>query len=162
VKAALADQYRRVWGPYQALTSRTQKSAQTGRILRSVAWQVDHFEDIPVLVVCCLKGGYGGSFLPLSPVARSSHYGSVYPSVQNLLLAARSIGLGGALVTLPLWSNTVARRILRLPHNVEPCCIVTLGWPLGHYGRKARKPVGSVVHLDHYGQQPWSNGTGPD
>jgi len=79
----------------------------------------------------------------------------VYPSVQNLLLAARSVGLGGALITMPLWSNTVARRILKLPLSVEPCCIVTLGWPKGHYGRKARKAIGTVVHLDQYGHQPW-------
>ena len=58
-------------------------------------------------------------FVPEPPIARSSPYGSVYPSVQNLLLAARSVGLGGALITLPLWSNTVARRILKLPLTVQ-------------------------------------------
>ena len=92
---------------------------------------------------------------PSPPFAASSHYGSVYPSVQNLLLAARSVGLGGALITMPLWSNTVARRILKLPLSVEPCCIVTLGWPKGHYGRKPRKAIGTVAHLDQYGRQPW-------
>jgi len=155
VKAALAAQYRRAWRPYHSLAG-SAKDEQTTRIMRSVEWQVDNFEQIPVLVVCCLQGGYRVPFLPLPPVARSSHYGSIYPSVQNLLLAARSIGLGAALITIPLWSNTVARRILELPSKVEPCCIVTLGWPLGRYGRKPRKPVGKVVHLDHYGQQPWA------
>jgi hypothetical protein len=57
---------------------------------------------------------------------------------------------------LPLWSNTVARQILGLPLSVEPCCVVTLGWPTGSYGRKARKQIGTVVHLDRYGDQPWS------
>ena len=70
-------------------------------------------------------------FVPEPPIVASSHYGSIYPSAQNLLLAARSIGLGGGLVTLPLWSNTWARRILRLPLTVERRCIVTLGWPRG-------------------------------
>ena len=76
--------------------------------------------------------------------------------MQNLLLAARSVGLGAALITLPLWSNMLARRLLKLPLDVEPCCIVTLGWPKGHYGPKPRKAVGSVAHLDHYGNQPWA------
>jgi nitroreductase len=156
VKAALAAQYRRAWRPYHALAGRAKRDQQTARIMRSVEWQVDHFEQIPVLVVCCLQGGYRVPFLPVPPVARSSHYGSIYPSTQNLLLAARSIGLGAALITIPLWSNTVARRILKLPSKVEPCCIVTLGWPLGRYGRKPRKAVGRVVHLDQYGQQPWA------
>jgi len=155
-KAALAAQYRRSWKLYGGAGSRLRSDDQTRRILKSVQWQVEHFEEIPVLVVCCLRGGARLlPFVPLPPVALSSHYGSVYPSAQNLLLAARAVGLGGALVTLPLWSTMVARRILGLPMQVEPCCVVTLGWPIGRYGPKARKAVGSVVHLDRYGAQPW-------
>jgi len=155
VKAKLAAQYRLAWRLYEGLGRWSRVDEEASKIQRSVKWQVDHFEQIPVLVVCCLRGGYRLPFVPEPPVATSSHYGSIYPSVQNLLLAARSIGLGGALITMPLLSHTVARRILKLPMNVEPCCIAALGWPRGRYGRKPRKPVGSVVHLDAYGQQPW-------
>jgi len=155
VKASLAAQYRRIWRLYRAFRPRGAKDGETGRVLKSVQWQVDHFEDIPVLVVCCLRGGWRLPLAPNPPLIMSSHYGSVYPSVQNLLLAARSIGLGAALITLPLWSNMVARRLLKLPLGVEPCCIVTLGWPKGRYGRKPRKAVGTVAHLDQYGNQPW-------
>ena len=158
VKASLAAQYRRSWKVYGGLGRRLRRDAQTARILRSVQWQVEHFEQIPVVVVCCLRGGPRLPFVPLPPIALSSHYGSLYPSVQNLLLAARAMGLGGALVTLPLWSATAARRMLGLPLGVEPCCIVTLGWPLGRYGRKGRKPVGAVVHLDRFGNRAWEPG----
>ncbi|MGD0083262.1 MAG: nitroreductase family protein [Acidimicrobiales bacterium] len=159
VKASLAAQYRRAWRLYGGLGQRIKTDEQTAKILKSVQWQVEHFEEIPVLVVCCLRSGARVPFLPEPPIAASSHYGSIYPGVQNLLLAARSVGLGGALITLPLWSNTVARRILKLPLTVEPCCIVTLGWPKGRYGRKVRKPVGMVVHVDQYGRQPWRDNT---
>jgi nitroreductase len=159
IKASLAEQYRRAWRIYAGFGRRIRSDEQTAKILRSVQWQVDHFEEIPVIIVCCLRSGTRVPFVPEPPVAASSHYGSIYPSVQNLLLAARSIGLGGALITLPLWSNTLARRILRLPLTVEPCCIVILGWPKGHYGRKVRKPVGTVVHLDQYGRRPWYENT---
>lgn len=155
VKSKLAAQYRRAWRLYGGLGRRLRHDDQTTRILNSVQWQVEHFADIPVVIVCCLRGGPRLPFVPLPAIALSSHYGSIYPSVQNLLLAARSIGLGGALITLPLWSTTLSRRILGLPVGVEPCCIVTLGWPRGRYGAKPRKPVGSVVHLDRYGNQPW-------
>jgi nitroreductase len=155
LKAKLAAQYRRSWRLYGGLGRRLRTDDQTTRILNSVQWQVEHFEDIPVVIVCCLRGGPRRPFVPLPAIALSSHYGSIYPSVQNLLLAARSIGLGGALITLPLWSTMVARRILGLPLAVEPCCVVTLGWPKGRYGHKARKPVGDVVHLDRYANQPW-------
>ncbi len=152
VKARLASQYRRAWRLYGGIGRRVKTDEQAVRILKSVEWQVDHFAEIPVMVVCCLRGGPRLPFLPDPPIAASSHYGSIYPSAQNLLLAARAMGLGGALVTLPLWSATVARRILGLPLSVEPCCIVTLGWPAGRYGTKPRKRVMSVVHLDRYGQ----------
>jgi len=155
VKARLAAQYRRAWMLYGVFGRHGRTDGQATKIDKSVQWQIDHFEEIPVLVVCCLRGGYRVPFLPQPPIAASSHYGSIYPAAQNLLLAARSIGLGGALITMPLLSTTVARRLLRLPLSIEPCCIVALGWPIGRYGRKARKPVGTVVHLDQYGQQPW-------
>jgi nitroreductase len=153
VKASLAAQYRRVWKPYRWFGRRFSAQESKAAILKSVEWQVEHFENIPVLVVCCLRNPARLPLVPWPPIGVSSHYGSIYPSVQNLLLAARAIGLGGALVTMPLWSTLAARRILNLPLTVEPCCIVTLGWPQGRYGPKPRKPVGRVVHLDSYGHQ---------
>jgi nitroreductase len=156
LKERLAAQYRRSWGLYGWLGRRLRGGdEQTARILRSVQWQVDNFADIPVLVVCCLGPGSKVPFVPLPPMITSSHYGSIYPSVQNLLLAARAVGLGSSLITLPLWSQTIARRILGLPVTVEPCCVVPLGWPKGRYGPKPRKPVGHVVHKERYGVQPW-------
>jgi nitroreductase len=130
------------------------------RILDAVEWQAEHFEEIPVLVVPCLRGNHV-PFVPMPPFAQSSFYGSIYPSVQNLLLGARAMGLGAALITLPLWSTTSVRRILGLPMSVMPCCIVPLGWPRGRYGPTTRKPVGDVVHLDTFGTQPWKESTPP-
>ena len=86
VKASLAAQYRRAWRLYGGLGRLVKTDEQTAKILKSVRWQVEHFEEIPVLVVCCLRGGARVPFVPKPPIAVSSHYGSVYPSVQNLLL----------------------------------------------------------------------------
>lgn len=154
VKRALAKQYRRSFSVYGGLGERVRGGdPQTARILRSVRWQVDHFAEIPVLVVCCLRGGGRVPFVPAPPIASSSHYGSIYPSAQNLLLAARAVGLGASLITLPLWSTTIARRILGLPLTVEPCCIVPIGWAKGRYGPKHRKPVDDVIHTNRYGRR---------
>jgi nitroreductase len=79
--------------------------------------------------------------------------------VQNLLLAARAMGLGASLITLPLWSTTRARKVLGLPLSVQPACIVPLGWPRGRYGPTTRRPVGDVVHLDTFGNRPWKGRT---
>ena len=102
------------------------------------------------LVVACLN-----AWIPPWPsVASGSLYGSIYPSVQNLLLAARAAGLGAALITLPLWSKTLARWALGLPWNVDARSR-SCRWAgrSGRYGPTTRKPVEEVVSLDRYGNR---------
>ena len=65
------------------------------------------------------------------------------------------MGLGASLITLPLWSLASARRTLKLPMSVTPCCVIPLGWPSGRYGPTTRRPVDEVVHLDTYGNRAW-------
>jgi nitroreductase len=155
VKETLGAQYRRAWSIYGGVGRRMVKGDEKMlKVLRAVEWQVEHFTELPVLVVACLRGSRV-PLVPMPPLAVSSYYGSIYPSVQNLLLAARAMGLGASLITLPLWSTTVARRAMGLPMSVHPCCVVPLGWPRGRYGPTTRKPVGEVTHLDRFGNQPW-------
>ncbi len=163
VKDKLAKRYRQAWRVYYGLVLRriVARDEEMAKTARAVQWQVDHFEEIPVFVVCCLRlrvreGGVPFAFMPHASL--SGYWGSIYPSVQNLLLAARAMGLGASLITLPLWSKTSARRILGLPHSVTPCCVVPLGWPRGRYGPTTRKPVDEVAHLDAYGNRPWIDG----
>jgi len=156
VKAKLGRMYRSAWGPYSRIGRRAARNdAKTRRVIDAVQWQVDNFEDLPVLVVPCLRGLWPPAVLPAPAIMQTSYYGSIYPAVQNLLLAARAVGLGAALVTLPLWNMWRARRILGLPVGVRPACVVPLGWPRGRYGPTTRRPVGDVVHLNRYGEQPW-------
>lgn len=160
VKAKLAKRYRQAWKIYHGavlrrIAARDESMAKTAR---AVQWQVDHFVDIPVLVVACLRLEVREGRVPFALMphaALSGYWGSIYPSVQNLLLAARAMGLGASLITLPLWSQISARRILELPMSVTPCCVVPLGWPRGRYGPTTRRPVHEVAHLDHYGQRIW-------
>ncbi|TGD83849.1 nitroreductase [Mycolicibacterium sp. CH28] len=156
VRDQLGKRYRQAWSLYGGIGKRLASGdAAMEKILRAVQWQVDHFSEIPVLVVPCLRGGMRPPYLPSPFVAESSFFGSIYPSVQNLLLAARAMGLGASLITLPLWSVTSARKILGLPLSVTPVCVIPLGWPRGRYGSTTRKPVEEVVHLDTYGSRAW-------
>jgi nitroreductase len=157
VKAKLARLNRRAWNLYGALGRRLAERSggeQMKRIIRAVQWQADHFEEIPVIVVACLRG----VIPPFPSVWAASLYGSIFPSVQNLLLAARAAGLGAALITLPLWSRFLAQRALGLPFTIAPCAVVPLGWPTGRYGPTTRRPVGEVVSLDRYGNRAFRRG----
>jgi nitroreductase len=154
VKAKLGRMNRMAFNIYGVIGRRLATRAgdeATLKIIRAVQWQADHFEDIPVIVVACLKG----MIPPWPPVATASAYGSIFPSVQNLLLAARAAGLGAALITLPLWSRFLSRRALGLPWNVSPCAVIPLGWPLGKYGPTRRRPVEEIVSVDRYGNRPF-------
>jgi nitroreductase len=152
VKHQLARLNRQAWSVYRRLAKLHVRTEANQKIVDAVQWQADHFEEVPVVVVACLHGR-APMFGP--PVLASSWYGSAYPAVQNLLLAARAIGLGATLSTLPLWSTTLARRTLGLPAKITPVAVVPMGWPQGHYGPTTRKPVGDVVHLDRYGNRPF-------
>jgi nitroreductase len=162
VKERLAKRYRQAWTIQRGVILRRAiaNDGSMAKIARAIQWQIDHFTEIPVLVVACLRLGTRDGRLPfvrMPHVAESAYWGSIYPSVQNLLLAARAMGLGASLITLPLWSQASARRILGLPREVTPCCIVPLGWPRGRYGPTTRKPVEQVVHRDAYGNRVWLN-----
>jgi nitroreductase len=150
VKAGLARCNRQLWRLYGGLGHRvTRDDPKRRKILEAVQWQADHFEEVPVIVVACLKGHY----IPFLHITTATYFGSIFPAVQNLLLAARAAGLGAALTTIPLWNLFAARRILGLPWGVTPCAVIPLGWPVGHYGPTTRKPVEDVVSYDRYGRR---------
>lgn len=151
VKAGLARLNRQVWGIYGKIARLiTRGKPRSQKIAAAVQWQADRFEQIPVLIVACLKGRY----IPFVHLSTATFFGSIFPAVQNLLLAARAAGLGAALTTIPIWNLWAARRILGLPLNVTPCAVIPLGWPLGKYGPTTRKPVREVVSFDRYRNRP--------
>jgi nitroreductase len=151
VKKALARLNRQVWRLYSRVGRWSARhDASRRRMLSAVQWQADHFEEIPVIVVACLKGTY----IPFLHISAASYFGSIFPAVQNLLLAARAVNLGATLTTIPLWNLFAVRRILGLPWNITPCAVIPLGWPLGRYGPTARKTVHEVVSFDRFGNRP--------
>ena len=152
VKHQLARLNRQAFSIYRRQAKRRARGdLRAARMLAAVQWQADHFEDAPVIVVACLHGRPGPA-----NIGRTAFYGSIFPAVQNLLLAARSLGLGATLTTLPLWNRTLARRTLGLPANVTPCAVIPLGWPVrGGYGPTTRRPIGEVLHLDRFGNRAY-------
>jgi len=155
IKAKIGKLNMRVWKLYGGLgkwLAERNDDEPMRKILRAVQWQADHFEETPVVVVACLNA----VIPPWPSLMASSQYGSIYPSVQNLLLAARAANLGAALITLPLWSRFLARRVLGIPWNITPVAVIPMGWPKGKYGPTTRRPVGEVVSLDRYGNRPFA------
>ena len=116
-------------------------------IVKAVKWQRDHFEEIPAILIPCLT-------FDTVPVdtwqAGAGSGGSIWPAVQNVLLTARSLGLGAALTTLGLSDRPAARQVLGLPELIEPFAIIPIGYPMGKFGPVSRKPLEEVVHYDRW------------
>jgi nitroreductase len=115
--------------------------------VRAVLWQRDHFHEIPALLIPCLEfdAPPRGTWQ-----AGAGSGGSIWPGIQNLLLAARAVGLGAAITTLGLSDRPAAREVLGIPENVEPYAIIPIGYPRGKFGPVTRKPVAEIIHYDQW------------
>ena len=161
-KAELAALYRKLYRVFNPIVSR--QARNNPREQRQIApgqWQAEHFEQLPVFVIPCYRRNLKHRPVGRPQISVASFYGSVYPAVQNLLLGCRAVGIGASLQTLPIWYIPRTRRILVLPRSMNPVCIIPIGWAKGNYGPTERRPIGEVVHLDRYGNQPfvgWRSG----
>ena len=112
---------------------------------RTMAHYVDNFEKVPALVLPCLV-----RYRPPSTFEGAS----VYPAVQNLLLAARALGYGGVITGFHGGVVDELVELLEIPENTIIAATVTLGRPVGHHGPVRRRPLGELVFQESWGQVP--------
>jgi nitroreductase len=110
----------------------------------AVEYLTDHFHEAPVWIVACIEEG-------TATPTRSSG-ASIYPAVQNMLLAARALGLGATLTTRHLLFEKETEAALGLPPGVRSYAILPIGYPMGHFGPVGRGPLSDVVYADRWGQ----------
>jgi nitroreductase len=96
----------------------------------------------PVVIVVC------------ADVARGSEAtvgSSIFPAVQNLLLAATALGLGSALTTIAVAFDAELRALLALPEHVRPVAMVPVGYPARALGPSRRDPARERTHRERFG-----------
>ncbi|WP_378730198.1 nitroreductase family protein [Nocardia brasiliensis] len=167
LRGELGDWYRDAWRLLEnsGYTARPGGSvrASARRITASARYLAEHFEDVPVVVVPC--------FLPV-PRNPVDLFGgaSIYPAVQNLLLAARSVGLGTVLTTphaicaldrtgRPTAHEALYLRLcalLAIPAGVVPAALIPMGWPAETFGPSRRRPAREMTYRDRWAQE-WGN-----
>jgi nitroreductase len=77
---------------------------------------------------------------------------SIFPAVQNLLLAATAVGLGSALTTITTTYRAELGELLALPAHVVPVAVVPIGHPARKLGRPRREPFAAHTHREQYGK----------
>ncbi|HZU75989.1 MAG TPA: nitroreductase family protein, partial [Dehalococcoidia bacterium] len=152
-KEKLAELNMRVFRLYTAPTGGRaaalphQSEEARERMLAAVRWQAEHFAEIPALIIACLEFAAP----PRDTFAAGAGAGgSVWPGVQNLLLAARALGLGATPTTFAISDRAAARAVLNLPETIEPFCLIPVGWPMGKFGPVTRRPVSEVMRWDRW------------
>ena len=106
---------------------------------------------IPLLVLVCLDRerlglpADGNDFL-----AAPSAYASIYPAVQNLLLAAHGLGLGAVLTTLHLPAEREIKTLLGIPAHVQTVALIPVGHPRRQHAPPTRIPAAERTHRDRW------------
>jgi nitroreductase len=172
----LAEVWRRCVDGYlatmgTATPARTMGEEAAEKLRGALLFQRDHFAETPAVVVACY--GYGrspasdpraainmlralGPRQALRTARMAPRYmalaeaSSIYPSVQNLLLAARAHGLGANITIWHLPYEDDVKRILGIPKGVNTYALVPLGYPRGRFGPVRRRPVEAVIHRDRW------------
>jgi nitroreductase len=103
--------------------------------------------EVPVLIAVCSEGAFGGDLS-----GRMAMDASIFPAVQNLLLAARALGHGTVLTTRWKRREAELRPLLGLPENVQVHAIIPTGWPAVRFGRTTRRPASEVTFRERFGQ----------
>ena len=123
-----------------------------GGVYTQAMHTVENLAEAPAIIVACLTQP-----CPDDAAIGSGLFGSIYPATQNLMLAARSRGLGSALLTLatdysPTLPHSVkpVREILGLPENVGSVALIPIGYPKGQWGRPRREDAAGSLHWEKW------------
>ncbi len=165
-RASVAQWYRDTW---QQLRATRAADADGGadddaRQTTAATTLAEHLGDAPVLIVACYLPNPGN---PADFFAGAS----IYPAIQNLLLAARAVGLGATLTTLHAFDTPVGtatapaaeraarcarlKSLLSVPDPVMPAAVIPLGYPRRPFtSTGARRPLASVTYGERWGH-PW-------
>jgi nitroreductase len=141
-----ADQKKKLAELNRAAIDRSYPAPVPGAPMTAFRWQYENLQNVPALIVACVQRRSRGTSFYDGVTAG----GSIWPSVQNLLLAARALGLGACPTTLPLQDLAAAKSVLGIPDAVEPICLIPVGFPKGKFGPVTRRPVSEIVRWDRW------------
>ena len=152
-RARLGELYRESWAelmktPYYRGASAAPPDSREGKMVASAGHLAEHLAEAPVLILACI--GTEGVRPTITTGA------SIYPAVQNLMLAARALGIGSVPTTL---HATVMPRVFarfEIPDDIAFHFCVPLGYPQGNFGPNVRRPTSETTYLDRWGAPvPW-------
>jgi nitroreductase len=122
------------------------------RMFDSAIHLAEHMDEAPVILLACTGTDfptYAELGNPRSITA--TLHASIYPAVQNILLACRAHGIGATLTTLHYFFEDALKRRLGIPADKEVAGLIPLGYPQGRFGPTSRGAVDEVMHWGRWG-----------
>jgi nitroreductase len=143
----IGDVLRKAWAPRMAQAPADDDRSPAARGARTFRRFILEFDRIPVVIFPCVANGYPAQGEP-NPMFMWS---TIYPATQNLLLAARALGLGAAMTTFHMSGEAAIKEHFGIPENVSIGATIPVGYPEGNYGPLTRKPDSEVTHWNRWG-----------
>jgi nitroreductase len=149
-RARLGELYREAWSelmqvPYYRDAASAPPDSPAGRMLASARHLGQHLGEAPVLILAGIALDPGAQ-----PTLTTG--ASIYPAVQNIMLAARALGIGSCITTIHRFRDAQVKELLGIPSDVETAALIPLGYPLGKFGRPPRRPLREVAFAERWGQ----------
>ncbi|HMD62402.1 MAG TPA: nitroreductase family protein [Stellaceae bacterium] len=135
---------------------------QFARLMATGKYLWDHMGDAPVLLIPCSHRPVLPAREALPPdiatgwenevaYAERIRGASIYPAVQNIILACRGLGLGTVITTNHIRCEDEVKALLGIPHDVSTWALMPVGWPVDKFGPLTRRPLEEVTHADRWG-----------
>jgi nitroreductase len=155
--AMVADFYRRVGRPAHMDENQYEMLTSSGFYLH------DHLAEAPILLLACLRLETPLEMLMQLPretqLAMMNSFpwmagASIYPAVQNIILACRALGLGTCLTTNHMLLEDEVKQVIGLPGEYRTFALLPIGYPINKFGPVNRRPLREVVAEDRFGETP--------
>jgi nitroreductase len=138
---------------------------QFARMLGAGGHLWEHIGEAPVLLIACgvrpvvppratLPPAIAERYEDELAYAERIRGASIYPAVQNIILACRGLGLGTVITTNHIRCEAEVKALIGIPDDVATYALMPIGWPLEPFGPLTRRPVSGVTHADRWGA-PW-------
>ena len=130
---------------------RDDDNSSLARQMRAVKYQCDHMHEFPLILLVAGKRDWPFKVAEEDRVGLAPpNYGAVYPCVQNILLACRSLGLGAALTTMHQVFEDELHAHCKIPDDFGVVVSIPIGWPIGEFGAVSRKPAADVTYFNSW------------
>lgn len=147
------NRYQKAMLPIVAPARTPEDGASFARTVAAAQHLADHFAEVPVIVAVCVAGIDLTLTDEDGPLDIGSVLGSVFPAIQNFILAARSRGLGTSLTTVHRIEQQACRDILGVPERQQIVALLPVGHPVGRWGVARRRPAEAVTSWNRWGER---------